>query len=121
MLKQNVQMIGWLLLVISVESFALYYLQKAASEKDKRYLIITMLIYGIPVSLLLYKLLEFRKIGTVNFFWNIGSSLVGFTIGILWFGEKLINLQLIGVLLGFLGLGLVMIGESSTQTKNIIK
>lgn len=115
----NLQIIGWLLLLISVESFALYYVQKAASEKNKKYLIVTMLVYGIPVSLLLYKLLEFRKIGSVNFFWNIGSSLIGFTIGILWFGEKLINLQLIGVLLGFLGLGLVLLGGNQQTSKKI--
>jgi multidrug transporter EmrE-like cation transporter len=113
----NLQIIGWLLLLVAFESFALYYVQKAASEKNKKYLIITMIVYGIPVSLLLYKLLEFRKIGTVNFLWNVLSTCIGYGIGILWFGEKIVNLQFIGIVLGLLGLGLVIMGGNQPSKK----
>jgi multidrug transporter EmrE-like cation transporter len=111
-------MIGLLLLLVMFEFFALYYVQKASSEKDKRYLIITMLLYGIPISLLIYKLLEFRKIGTVNFSWNVLSSVYGLFIGIYFFKEKVINLQWLGVGLGTLGLGLIILSGKQNDDKN---
>ncbi len=113
-------MIGWLLLLVSFEFVALYSVQKAAEEKNKKYLIITMILYGIPISLLIYKLLEFRKIGTVNFSWNIFSTISGFCIGVFLFKEKLVSLQWIGVGLGFVSLALIML-SNSPSTKQVKK
>jgi multidrug transporter EmrE-like cation transporter len=107
--NKNLEMIGWLLLLISVEFVALYSVEKAAITKDNNYLYMTMILHGIPVSLILYKLLEFRKIGTVNFLWNIFSTIGGLFISIYFFQEEISSLQWLGILLGIIGASIVIL------------
>lgn len=69
------------------------------------------LIYGLFVVPLLSKALKYEGIGMVNFFWNILSTILMFTIGVLFFKERIAHLQVVGVILGLLGLGLVIISD----------
>ncbi len=109
--KDMIKIFSWLAVLVFFEFWALYFVQKSQKVEDKRYLIFTMLLYGIPVSLLLYKLLDFKtNIGIVNFLWNVCSTLSGIFIACYLFKEKVNHLEWMGVALGFLSIGLIIMG-----------
>ena len=98
-------------ILISFEAVALYSIEKYSKVKQFKFFIITMLCYGIVIPYLLYKNLIYKDIGMINFFWNIFSTITGFAIGILLFKEQVNNLQLIGISLSLLGIGLVILND----------
>jgi drug/metabolite transporter (DMT)-like permease len=107
-------MIGFLSLLAVVELGALYSLQRYAKHPNEtQYLVVAMLIFGTAVPLLLLKNLQYDGIGHVNFFWNILSTMAAFAMGIFLFGEKLNQLQLMGVLVALLGVGLVLLNQAA--------
>lgn len=67
------------------------------------------LIFALAVLPILSIALQYEGIGVVNFFWNILSTILMFIIGVLFFKEKLSNLQLLGVILSLLGLVIVAV------------
>jgi multidrug transporter EmrE-like cation transporter len=105
-------------LLTALEAIALYGIQKYQRVNQKKFMVISMLIYGICVPLLLYKMITIDGgIGMANFLWNVFSTLAGFLIGMLLFKEKINNIQCIGIALGFLSLGLIFVGESKNKNK----
>ena len=70
---------------------------------------ITSLNYAFFVVPLVSYALKFKGIGMVNFLWNICTTIIMFFIGIFVFREKLYPLQLVGVLVSLLGLGIIFI------------
>ena len=98
--------------LISFENTALYAIKKlSVNPLNYNWLILCSLTYGLVIPPLLYKMLTYEGIGMVNFFWNIFSTLSGFMIGILIFSESVTHLQLIGITLSLLGIGLVVLGD----------
>ena len=95
----------WMTLLSSVEAVALTLLRMGGTQK----VIIAALIYGLGVVPLLVKTLEYEGIGMVNFLWNIFSTILMFIIGIYIFKEKINYLQIIGILVSFLGIGIVLL------------
>lgn len=59
--------------------------------------------YGI-ISLMLSGLVLTSKIGIINHFWNIFSSVGGLSVGYLAFGESLTKKETIGICLSTIGL-----------------
>lgn len=104
----------YLVLLTIVEAIALYSIKKSVvTPSNKRmYFLISIIFYGLGVSYFLYKLTEIEGIGMVNFLWNIFSTLTGFLIGIYLFSEEAALVQWIGVGLGFLALGLIILGDT---------
>jgi multidrug transporter EmrE-like cation transporter len=98
-------------ILISFEAIALYSIQKFEKVKEFKFFILAMICYGILVPCFLYKNLKYKNIGMINFFWNIFSTIIGFTIGILLFSERVNNLQWIGISLSLLGIGLVILND----------
>jgi multidrug transporter EmrE-like cation transporter len=84
------------LILVFVEVYALYSLKKQNLFRG--------IIGFIIVALLLYYLLKDKHIGIINHTWNLFSSLIIFLIGYLYFFERLSNLQIIGIIAGFIGL-----------------
>lgn len=107
----------YLVLLTIVEAIALYSIKKSVVTPSNKqmYYIVSIIFYGLGVSYFLYKLTEIEGIGMVNFLWNIFSTLSGFLIGIYLFSEEAAMLQWIGVGLGFLALGLIILGDSKKQ------
>ena len=104
--------LGMVISISLVESIALYNLQSYNKQPNKKYFyIIGSAIYGIIIPFLLVKNLKYEGVGMMNFLWNIMSTFIGFTMGILFFGEKIENLQLMGILITLLGLGMVLLGD----------
>ena len=94
-----------------VEAFALYFLRL----KTIKNLYMAMAIYGLGVAPLLYYALNYEGIGMVNFLWNICSTLFGFAIGIYIFKEKIQSMQLIGVIISLLGLGIITLAPEENK------
>jgi len=88
-----------------IEAFGLFYMRAGGAYN----IIKASLIYAFVVVPLLAWSMKYQGIGIANFMWNILSTLLGFFIGVYLYKEKVRNLQLIGVLLSFLGLGLILI------------
>jgi len=109
--------LGMVSIVSTVEAFALYFLRAGGLQN----LLIASFIYGGGVVPLLSNTLKYEGIGIVNFLWNILSTLFGFGIGIYMFGEQIHYLQVIGVALSMLGVGLIIMAPKSFLGKSLAK
>ena len=104
-MKDILVALGIIAIAAPVEAFGLFYLRAGGLYN----IIKASIIYGVVVVPLLAWAVKYEGIGIANFMWNILSTLLGFFIGIYLFKEKVRNLQLIGVLVSCLGLGLILI------------
>jgi len=95
--------ISWISLVSIVEAFGLFFLREGGLLATLK----ASLVYGLGVVPLLSYALKYEGIGIVNFIWNILSTLVGFGIGVYFFGEKIHGMQQFGILLSLIGLAFI--------------
>ena len=89
-------------------------------EKDEhryKYLITSCILYGIFVPLTLIKLLEYENIGTLNFIWNIFSTIIMISIGYYYFNEKIDKLKILAFMLGLTSLILLYISNNNNNNK----
>ena len=108
----NLQVLYFICILVFFESIAFYSLSKYNQTSKRRWLFTAMIIYGVVVVTLLTKALKYRGIGSVNFVWNCFSTVTAFLIGVMLFGEKVNNMQWIGVALAMVGLSLILIEPS---------
>jgi multidrug transporter EmrE-like cation transporter len=102
----------YILILVFFESIAFYCLSKHHQNKNRWFLIVAMLIYGIVVANMISQSLNYGKgIGTVNFTWNCCSTVTAFLIGILFFEEQVSNIQWMGVSLAFVGVSLIVLSK----------
>jgi len=94
------------ILLTAIESFSQYNLKLFNKSNSIYYFLIGALSYVIISAMLSY-LFGFEKMGIVNNLWNVCSSISIVIIGYLFFKEKLSTVQLIGVILGILGVALM--------------
>lgn len=99
--------LGWVTLAALVEAPALTLLRMGGLPN----MIAAGAIFALAVVPLLTKALQYEGIGIVNFFWNILSTILMFMIGIFFFKEKVANIQIVGIILSLLGLGLVVLSK----------
>jgi multidrug transporter EmrE-like cation transporter len=107
--KSYLYVIGIIIILVVFESIALYGIKHAKTEK--KWIYVSMAIYGLIVPLLLYKAVHYEGIGIVNFFWNVFSTIMGFIIGIYLFGEKVDNIQWLGVIVSIVGMALILLSK----------
>ena len=112
-MEQALKIFGSITLLSAAESGALYSLEHAKKNVSSRnkYIIVTMLIYGIAVPFFLYRVLNYNGIGLANFYWNLMSTLSAFFIGWYFFQEDISNVQKIGVGISLLGVALILLGK----------
>ena len=96
---------GIITTVSIVEAFALYFIRLGGFLNVS----IASIIYAVGTVPLLALATKYEGIGLTNFLWNILSTLFGFGIGILMFREKIRNLQIMGVLVSLLGVGMILL------------
>ena len=94
---------AWVFLLACVEAIGLTLLRASPN-----YLIYTSLIYGLLVVPLFAISLKYKGIGMVNFLSNMFTTLLMFAIGIYIFKEKITYLKAIGIVLSFVGLGIIL-------------
>lgn len=104
----NIKLIIWFLIILCVESIALYCVRKSSDNKQYNYLILSCLLYAsIPILLYLI-LIKTHKIAILNSVWNIASTIYGLMIGILIFSEIYTIKQYMGIVMGLFSLILMM-------------
>ena len=74
---------------------------------------LTSLNYAVIIVPLLAYSLNYQGIGMINFLWNVFSTIIMFVIGIYIFREKISYMQLIGVIISLLGLGIIFMAPDS--------
>jgi multidrug transporter EmrE-like cation transporter len=84
----------------SSETIAMTVLTKYSKTSNYFYLIMGIVIYGIIIPYMVLSSLKFSGIGTVNFLWNIITTVSMIFIAYYLFNEKLNHLHLISLLLG---------------------
>jgi hypothetical protein len=99
--------LGWITLAAVVEAPALSLIRIGGLGN----LAAAALIFAFGVVPLLSVTVQYEGIGMVNFLWNIVSTILMFMIGIFFFKEKIASLQVLGVILALLGLGLVVLSK----------
>ena len=87
-----------------IETLALTSLTKYSKNKKSIYLMVGMLIYGIVIPTIIVQSLNFEGIGTVNFIWNIITTVSMIVVGYHMFNEKLNRLHMISLLLAIAAL-----------------
>jgi multidrug transporter EmrE-like cation transporter len=97
----------WMILLTSIEAVALTLLRIGGLYN----LIISSAIFAFAVVPLLSKALEYEGIGMVNFIWNIFSTLIMFALGVYMFSEKITAVKTIGILVAFLGIGIIVFAD----------
>lgn len=70
-----------------------------------------MSIYGLAVPMFIYKTLNYAGIGTVNFMWNIMTTVSMIIIGTIVFGEKIDRLHMMSMVLGIASISLLYFAE----------
>lgn len=101
---------------LSVAENAALYSIKRYEDNPKtqlKFYILGALIYGLLVPYFLLRSLKYEGLGTVNFFWNVVSTVSAFAIGSYMFGEKISNWKIMGVALSLTGLGMILMSENT--------
>ena len=89
----------------AVEAIALYFIRLGGVMNVS----IASVLYAAGAVPLLSFATKYEGIGIANFLWTVLSTLIGFGIGILMFKEKIRNLQIMGVLVSMLGVGMILL------------
>jgi drug/metabolite transporter (DMT)-like permease len=76
-------------------------------SKEAMRWIIWRAIVGVGATLAFFTAVNHVAVGTTYFVFYGGSTIAGYILGKLWFGEKLTQIKLIALLLGIVGLALV--------------
>ena len=87
-------------LLAGVETISMTSLTQYAKNKNILYLLLGLFIYGIIIPFLIIFSLKFEGIGTVNFLWNIITTVSMIMIGHYVFGDRMNYLHLISAFLG---------------------
>jgi multidrug transporter EmrE-like cation transporter len=98
---------AWITLLTLAEVPALTLLRMGGIDR----IALAGLIFAFAVVPLLSIALQYEGIGIVNFFWNIQSTILMFAVGVFLFKEKVAPLQIVGVILSLLGMGLVVLSK----------
>jgi len=111
-MKENIlNIILFIVVLVTIESTALTCITYYSKNKNMYLLAIGCFIYGIIVPCLILKSLEFEGISTINFIWNLFSTVIMIAIGYLLFNEKLNYIKILSFLSGILSIFLLYMSE----------
>jgi drug/metabolite transporter (DMT)-like permease len=101
------------------ENTALYSIKRYENDPKSqlKFYVLGALIYGILVPYFLLRSLKYEGLGTVNFFWNVVSTVSAFAIGAYLFKEKISNWKIMGVTLSMVGLGMILLSDKDQIEK----
>jgi multidrug transporter EmrE-like cation transporter len=96
---------GLVTITAIVEAVALYFIRAGGVLNIS----IASALYAAGAVPLLAFTTKYEGIGIANFLWNVLSTLIGFGIGIFMFQEKIRRIQVLGVLVSMLGVGMILL------------
>ena len=104
--KTNNNLISFLLIIIFIVFFDVLAMQclKYHNDYDNiKYFYASCLIYGIIISFLMLKSLNFGSITSINFSWFCVGTLINIIIGVYIYKEQFNYKKLLGVIIAFIG------------------
>lgn len=101
------------------ENAALYSIKRYEDnpKNQLKFYVLGALIYGLLVPYFLLRSLKYEGLGTVNFLWNVVSTVSAFAIGSYMFGEKISNWKMMGVALSLTGLGMILMSDNNNTSE----
>ena len=102
-------------LLAGVETISMTALTQYVKSKNKWYLLLGMFIYALIIPFLVIISLNFEGIGTVNFLWNIITTVSMIVIGYYVFGDSVNHLHLISLLLGISAIVVLMMADKKKK------
>jgi len=97
-----------LVLIITLEALAQYYLQKHVYLSKYRHLIFGTLLYGAIAYTYYHILKTGQNIIVVTTLWSMGSIIIGALVGFFLFNQKITQKMLLGIILAFIGSYLIL-------------
>jgi len=98
-------------LLAGTETIAMTAITKYSRNKNIWYMAIAILLYGIVIPFSVYHSLSYSSIGTINFMWNIITTVSMIIIGKLLFDDTVTHLHLISLLMGIASMAILYIAE----------
>ena len=102
-------------LLAGFETISMTALTQYSKDKNILYLLLGIIIYGLIIPFLVIISLNFEGIGTVNFLWNIITTVSMIVIGYYIFGDKVNHLHFISLFLGISAIVVLMIADSKNK------
>ena len=99
-------------LLIVADSFALTGITYYKTHKHLLYILGPIVLYGLLTPYLLIKILDYEQIGTINFIWNVASTIIMIIVSYYLFNEKINRLKLISFIMGITSLVLLYMSEN---------
>ena len=93
-------------LIVIAETFSQHYIKKGAIRSDYKYLVLSMLFYGLVVYFL-YRLYMKYRMGPIFLLWSVLSTLSIYIIGHILYKEHITIRDILGGALCFVGLYIV--------------
>ena len=104
-------LLGLTTILAGSETVAMTALTTYTKTSNSLYMAVGALIYGLVIPFTMAKSVTFAGIGTVNFLWNIITTVSMIVIGYFWFGDKMTHLHIISLLLGLGSLTVLYLAE----------
>ncbi len=104
-------LLGLTTILAGSETLAMSALTQYAKSQNLVYMAVGALIYGLVIPFTITQSVTFAGIGTVNFMWNIITTVSMIVIGHFWFGDKISHLHIISLLLGIGSLTVLYLAE----------
>jgi multidrug transporter EmrE-like cation transporter len=111
-MKNNIlYLVLFIIVYVTFESIGMTLLTYYSKNKNIYLLILSCLIFGGVVPYLILKSLEYDNISTVNYIWNILSTVIMIAVGYILFEEKLNYIKILSFATGILSIFLLYLAE----------
>ena len=101
-------MVTILLFIVASEALAQTCIKKCKVTQKWHFFLLAVLFYSL-VCVGLYTMYGYKTMGIVNLIWSCLSILSILTVGVVFFHEEINRYDIAGIILVFLGLGLVFV------------
>jgi multidrug transporter EmrE-like cation transporter len=104
--KSNQNFISFILIIIVIVFFdvvGMHCLKYHNDYNNINYFYASCFIYGVIISFLILKSLNFTNITVINFSWFCIGTLINIIIGLYIYEEKLNYMKLLGIVIAFIG------------------
>ena len=101
-------MAAWL---AGTETIAMTAITQYSRNKKILFMATAIILYGLIIPYSIYYSLSYSSIGTINFTWNIITTVSMIIIGRFLFNDKMTHLHIISLLMGIGSMAILYIAE----------
>jgi|688.fasta_scaffold1829887_1 multidrug transporter EmrE-like cation transporter len=112
--KSNKNFINFIILIVVIVFFdvlGMHCLRYHNENDNIKFFYLSCFIYGVIISFLVLKSLNFSSIPVINFSWFCIGTLINIMIGIYIYKEKLNYLKLLGIIIAFIGASIIFYAD----------